>query len=134
MGRVGAWGLRVAGALWIIAAFICAALLIVVFVGENLENLGVLLQNPGLPGLVLGGAIVSLLIGLRLIARPTLESVRWSTVAGLAWLLVFGTLALTRLDQPGPFASTSLITFFGIAGALVALVSYWFLKGTPRPD
>ena len=126
--------MRVAGALWITAGFICATLLIVVFVGENLANLGVLLQNPVLPGLVLGGAIVSLLIGVRLIARPTPESVRWSTVAGLAWLIVFGALAVTRLDQPGPFSSTSLITFFGAAAALVALVASWFLKGARRPD
>jgi hypothetical protein len=63
-------GLRVAGALWIHAGVICLLLLIVVFVGENLENPRILLQNLALPALVTGGAIVSLLIGVRLIARP----------------------------------------------------------------
>lgn len=115
-------GPRLAGALWIMAGLTCAGLLIFVFVGENVENLGVLLQNPALPALVVCGAIVGLLIGVVLIARPGPGVVRWSTVAGVAWLLVFGPLALTRLDRPGPLLSTSLITAFGVAGALVA---YW---------
>jgi hypothetical protein len=115
-------GIRLAGALWIMAGLTCAGLLIFVFVLENLEDLGVLLQNPALPALVLGGAIVGLLIGVLLIARPGPGVVRWSTVAGVAWLIVFGSLALTRLDKPGPLLSTSLITGFGVAGALVA---YW---------
>jgi hypothetical protein len=37
--------------------------------------------------------------------------------------MVFGALALTRLDRPGPLLSTSLITVFGVAGALVAHAS-----------
>jgi hypothetical protein len=123
-------GLRLAGALWIIAGLTCAGLLIFVFVGENLENPGVLLQNPALPALVLAGAIVALLIGVLLIARPGPGVVRWSTVAGVAWLIVFGSLALTRLDKPGPLLSTSLITGFGVAGALVA---YWS-RTAGRPD
>jgi hypothetical protein len=118
-------GLRLAGALWIIAGLTCAGLLIFVFVGENLENPGILLQNPALPALVVAGAIVGLLIGVQLIARPGPGVVRWSTVAGVAWLIVFGSLALTRLDRPGPLLSTSLITGFGVAGALVA---YWSRK------
>jgi len=77
-----------------------------------------------------GGAIVGLLIGVRLIARPGRGIVRWSTVAGVAWLIVFGSLVLTRLDKPGPLTSSALITGFGVAGALVA---YWF-GPAGRPD
>jgi len=123
---MGSWArasLRLAGALWIMAGLTCAALLIFVFVGENLENLGVLLQNPALPALVLGGGIVALLIGVLLIARPGPRVVRSSTVAGIAWLIVFGSLVLTRLDEPGPLTSSSMITGFGVAGALVAYLS-----------
>ena len=114
------FGLRLAGALWIMAGLTCAGLLFFVFVGENLEDLGILLQQPALPALVLGGAIVSLLIGVMLIARPGPVAVRWSTVAGVAWLIVFGSLALTRLGNPGPLLSSSMITGFGVAGALLA--------------
>jgi len=124
-------GLRVAGTLWILAGVVCLGLLIVVFVGENLENPGILVQNLALPALVAGGAIVSLLIGIRLITRPGPEIVRWSTIAGVAWLIVFGSLVLTRLDKPGPLTSSALITGFGVAGALVA---YWWSRRARRSD
>jgi hypothetical protein len=116
-------GLRLGGALWICAGLTSAGLLAFVFVGENLENLGLLLERPVLPALVAGGAIVSLTIGVLLISRPGPGVVRWSSVAGVAWLIVFGALAFTRLDRPGPLLSTSLITAFGVAGALVAYSS-----------
>lgn len=109
-------GLRLGGALWVIAGVICAGLLIFVFVGENL-----LAQNPGLSVMVLGGAIAALLTGGVLLARPGPGVVRWSTVVGLAWLLAFGSLVLTALNGPdrGPMLSSSLITGFGVAAALV---------------
>jgi len=123
------FGLRLAGALWIIACLTCSGLLLFVFVGENLADLGILLQQPALPALVLGGAIVSLLIGVVLIVRPGPVAVRWSTVAGAAWLVVFGSLALTSVDDPGPLLSSSMITGFGVAGALLAYRS----RSTGRP-
>jgi hypothetical protein len=115
-------GLRLAGALWVMAGVVCAGLLIVVFVGERL-----LLQNPGLSALVLGGAIAALLTGGLLIARPGPGVVRWSTGVGVAWLATFGALtasALTGSDpDSGPSASLSLISGLGIAGAVVAFWS-----------
>jgi hypothetical protein len=111
-------GLRLGGALWVVAGVICAGLLIVVFVGENL-----LAQNPGLSALVLGGAVAAFLTGSLLLVRPGLGVVRWSTVVGLAWLLGFGSLMLPALNgpdpDPDPLLSLGLITGFGIAGALV---------------
>jgi hypothetical protein len=116
-------GLRNAGALWITAGVVCAGLLIVVFVGENLRDLGALLRNPLPPALVLAGAVVALSLGILLILRPGPGVVRWSTLAGVAWLVIFGSWALTALDEPGPRTSTLLITGFGVAGALVAYSS-----------
>lgn len=124
------FGLRLAGALWIIACVTCSGLLFFVFVGENLADLGILLQHPALPSLVLGGAIVSLLIGVVLIVRPGPVAVRWSTGAGVAWLFAFGSLALTSVDDPGPLLSSSMITGFGVAGALLAYRS----RSTGRPN
>jgi hypothetical protein len=111
--------LRRAGALWIMAGVTCVGLLIFVFVGEHLEDLGVLLKDPALPALVLGGAIVALLLGVLLIARPGPRVVRWSSVAGVPWLIAFGSLAIASLGGPGVLSS-GLITVFGVAGALVA--------------
>jgi hypothetical protein len=115
-GSASTDGLRLGGALWVIAGVICAGLFLVVFVGENL-----LAQNPGLSALVLGGAVAALLTGRLLLARPSLGAVRWSTVLGLAWLLAFGSLMLTTLNGPerGPTVSSGLITGFGVASALV---------------
>ena len=115
-GSGSAPDLRLGGALWVIAGVICAGLLIFVFVGENL-----LAQNPGLAGMVLGGAVAAFLTGGLLLTRPGLGVVRLSTVVGLVWLLAFGSLWLTALTGPerGPMFSSGLITAFGIASALV---------------
>src|ERR1043166_6062398 len=85
-------GHRLGGALWIIAGVVCAGLLLVVFVGENL-----LLQNPGLSAEITAGAVAALLTGVLLIARPGQAIERWSTVLGLAWLVVFGSLTISAL-------------------------------------
>ena len=115
-GSVSTNGLRLGGALWVVAGVTCAGLLIVVFVGENL-----LAQNPGLSALVLGGAVAALLTGGTLLARPGAGAVRWSSVLGLAWLLAFGSLMLMGRngDDPDPMISLGLVTGFGVAGAVV---------------
>jgi len=109
-------GLRLGGALWVIAGVICGGLLIFVFVGENR-----LAQNPGLSAMVLGGAVAALLTGGLLLARPGLGVVRLSNVVGLAWLFGFGSLTLRVLGGPdrGAMLSSGLITGFGVASALV---------------
>ncbi len=116
-------GIRNAGALWIAAGVVCAGLLIVVFLGENVRDLGALLRNPFPPALVLAGAIVALSLGALLISRPGPGVVRWSSAAGIAWLIIFGSWTLTALGDPGPRTSTLLITGFGVAGAIVAYLS-----------
>ena len=109
-------GLRLGGALWIVAGVICAGLFVFVFVGENL-----LAQNPGDSARVLGGAVAAFLTGGLLLARPGPGVVRWSSVLGLVWLLAFGSLILSALKGPegGPVVSSSLMTGFGGASALV---------------
>ena len=117
-------GLRLAGALWIMAGVTCAGLLSFVFIGENVNDLGAVLANPAMPALVLGGALVALLIGGLLLARPGPDVVCWSSLAGVAWLISFGPLVVGALggDESGPLMSSSLIAGLGIAGAVVA---YW---------
>jgi hypothetical protein len=118
-GSVRTNGVRLGGALWVIAGVVSAGLLIFVFVGENL-----LAQNPGLAAMLLVGAIAAFLTGGLLLARPSLGVVRWSTVVGIVWLLAFGSLWLTTLKGPetGPMLSSSLIAGFGVAAALV---TFW---------
>ena len=116
-------GLRLAGFLWIIDSVVCAGLLTFVLIGERLQDLGALLRNPGLPALVLACGIVALLLGIRLITRPGPGVVRASSLAGIAWPIVFGSIAIGPHDEPGPIYSSSLIAGFGVAAAFIAFRS-----------
>jgi hypothetical protein len=108
----GSWvmgGFRLAGALWIIAGLSSAGLLIFV------------LDNPVFIALMAGGAIVGLSLGVLLFTRPGPRVVRWSNLAGVAWLIAFGGVSLTQLDRPiGQLFSVLWLTGFGVAAALVA--------------
>jgi hypothetical protein len=102
-------GFRLAGALWIIAGLSSAALLIVV------------LDNPLFIALMAAGAIVGLSLGILLITRASTDVVRWSILAGVAWLIAFGGMTLTQLNKPiGQLFSVLWLTGFGVAGAVVA--------------
>src|SRR6266446_8321266 len=122
---IGMSPLRLAGALWLMAGVTCAGLLLFVLIGENIHDLGALLKNPGLPALVLGGALVALLIGSLLLTRRGPDVVRWSSLAGVAWLIGFGSLVVAALggSESGPLVSSSLITGLGVAGAVAGHLS-----------
>lgn len=117
--------LRRAGALWIMAGVVCAGLLSVVLIGERINDLGALMEDLALPARVLGGALVAFVIGGLLLSRPGPNIVRWSSLAGIAWVVAFGPLVVTAVagalggSEVGPVVSSSLITALGVAGALV---------------
>ena len=99
-------GLKLAAGLWIIAGLSCVVLVFFT-------------MDEPIMALFVGGAIVGLTIGSLLFARPGPGVVRWSNVAGLAWLIAFGAFTLTELDKQ--HLSTAVwLTAFGVAGALVA--------------
>jgi len=101
-------GVKLAGGLWIIAGLSCAILVFFT-------------MDEPITALFVSGAIVGLTTGALLFARPGPGVVRWSNVAGLAWLIAFGAYTLIELDKQ--YLSTAVwLTAFGVAGALVA---YW---------
>ena len=103
-------GLKLAGGLWIIAGVNSAGMVF-----------GVWEDGPIMLALALGGAIVGLTIGALLVARPGPDVVRWSNVAGLAWLIAFGALTVVEVAmQMGYALSVAFHTALGVAGALVA--------------
>lgn len=120
---------RLAGALWIMAGVVCAGLLSFVLVGEHVNDLGFLLANLALPARVLGGALLAFVNGSLLLVRPGPNVVRWSSLAGIAWLFAFGPLVVTAVaaalggHEVGPVISSSLITGLGITGAGVGHLS-----------
>jgi len=104
-------GLKLAGALWIIGGFNSAGMVFGV------------LDEPILLALGVSGSIVGLTIGSLLVTRPSPDVVRWSSAAGIAWLIAFGALAVVEVVmQMGYVLSALRILAFGVAGALVA---YW---------
>jgi hypothetical protein len=105
-------GLKLAGVLWIIAGVNSAGMVF-----------GVWEDGPIMLALAAGGAIVGLTIGALLLARPGPDVVRWSTIAGIAWLIGFGALTVLEVVlQMGYALSVAFHTALGVAGALVA---YW---------
>jgi hypothetical protein len=121
--------LRRAGGLWIAAGVVCAGLLSFVFIGEHIQDLGYWLGDLALPARVLVGGIVAFLIGTLLLTRPDPNVVRWSSIAGIAWLIAFGPLVVNAVigvlggHEGGPVISSSLITGLGIAAAIVGRLS-----------
>lgn len=108
------------------AAGVCCAGLSAVILSENLGTLGTLVRDPYVPILVLAGAVTGLLLGVRLVTRPGPGAVRASTVAGVVWLIAWGSLAVRTIGtagELGPKVSSSLIGALGVAGALVAAVT-----------
>jgi hypothetical protein len=103
-------GLRLAGGLWLIAGVNSAGM-----------AFGVWEDGPIMFALAVGGAIVGLTIGALLIARPGPEVVRWSSIAGIAWLIAFGALTVVEVvTQMGYALSVALHTALGVAAAVVA--------------
>jgi hypothetical protein len=111
------------------AGVTCAGLLSFVLIGEHINDLGALLENPALPARVLGGALVALVIGSLLLSTRGPDMVRWSSLAGVVWLIAFGPLVVAAVVaalggyESGPVLSSSLITGLGIAGAVVGQLS-----------
>lgn len=105
-------GLKLAGGLWIIAGVNSAGMVF-----------GVWEDGPIMLAVAAGGAIVGLTIGSLLLARPGPDVVRWSNLAGIAWLMGFGALTVAEIVmQMGYALSVALHTTLGVSGALVA---YW---------
>jgi hypothetical protein len=80
-------------------------------------------DEPIILALAIGGALVGLTIGALFLARPGPQAVRWSNVAGIAWLIAFGALAVAEVAlQMGYVVSVLTLAALGVSAALVG---YW---------
>ncbi len=99
---------RVAGVLWLIA-------------GLSSAGIAFFLTDPLTLALFIVGAAVGAVMGLALLLRPAEGLVGWSTVAGVAWLVAYGAVALLNITNPiEEVLSVVWIIAFGVLGAFAA--------------
>ena len=99
---------KLAGVLWLIA-------------GISSGGIAFFLIDPLDLAIFIGGAVLAVLLALAMLVRPSPSWVTWSNVLGVAWLLAFGALILTKLSLPlEQLLSVVWIFGFGVAGAVVA--------------
>lgn len=99
---------RGSGALWLIAAV-------------SSGGIAFFLDQPLDLAIFVGGAVLAGLLGLAMLVRPSPRWVRWSNLLGIAWLVAFGAVILTRLSLPiEQLLSVVWILAFGVAAATLA--------------
>ncbi len=99
---------RAAGILWLIA-------------GISSGGIAFFIVDPPTLTVFIVGCAVGVLLGLAYLVRPSERLVRWSTLAGIVWVVAFG--AVTMLNVTNPVAevlSVIWVALFGVAGAAVA--------------
>lgn len=99
---------RLAGVLWLIA-------------GSSSGGISFFLVEPLDLAIFIGGAALAILLGLAMLARPSPPWVLASGVVGIAWLVAFGALTITKLSLPiEQLLSIVWVLAFGVAAAVVA--------------
>ena len=101
--------IRGSGFLWLIAALVAIATTLA-FRDDQLQIV-----------LTLGGGAIALGVGLWLLLRATGPAIQVSTILGVAWVVLFGALAVIQAADPA-----ALVTDLGIAvfGGVAALLAY----------
>lgn len=101
-------GQRLAGVLWLIA-------------GISSGGISFFLVDPLDLAIFIGGAVLAILLGLAMLARPSPSWVLASGVLGFTWLVAFGALTITNLSLPiEELLSIVWVLAFGVAAAVVA--------------
>lgn len=101
-------GHRLAGVLWLIAGF-------------SSGGISFVLDDPLDLAIFIGGAVLAIVLGLAMLARPSPPLVLASGVLGFAWLVAFGALTITKLSLPIEYLlSVVWVLAFGVAAAVVA--------------
>lgn len=101
-------GQRLAGVLWLIA-------------GISSGGIAFFLVDPLDLAIFIGGAVLAILLGLAILARPSPPWVLASRVLGFAWLVAFGAVTITNLSLPiEEILSIVWVLAFGVAAAVVA--------------
>ena len=99
---------RTAAVLWLIA-------------GASTAGIAFFIVDRVTLGAFIIGAVAAVVLGLAFLFRPSPGLVRWSNVAGAAWLVAFGTITMLNITNPvEEVLSLIWILLFGVLGAVAA--------------
>jgi hypothetical protein len=99
---------RAAGVLWLIA-------------GISSGGIAFFIVDPLTLTVFIVGCVVGVLLGLVYLIRPSMRLVRWSTLAGIVWLVAFGAVTMLNITNPvAEVLSVVWVALFGVAAAAVA--------------
>jgi hypothetical protein len=81
----------------------------------------VTLDVPATAELLGVGGLVGLAIGVLLVRGPSVRVIEWSSLVGVGWLVAFGGLTVSNLEEPaGEWLSTLVLAALGVGAAGLA--------------
>lgn len=105
--------LRVAGVVWLVAA----VLSIVVAIAYRFEMMNAI--HWALITILAG--VLAAILGLALAWRTNADLVRWSNIAGVAWVVLYVVLAFQQADEPAAWPTDVALA---VVGGLAAVIAY----------
>jgi hypothetical protein len=97
-----------AGTLWVVAAMLAIAATLTFRI------------DPVQVVVTLAAGLVAAALGLWIFARPTTAAITLSNLAGVGWLVLYGTLTFLQSDEVAAWATDVFLALFGLAAAGVA--------------
>jgi hypothetical protein len=105
--------LRLAGVVWVVAA-VLGIMLSIAYRFEMSDALGWAVIT------ILAGMLAAIL-GVALVWRRVTALVRWSNIAGVAWVVLYAALALQQADDVAAWPTDVVLA---VIGGLAALIAY----------
>lgn len=98
---------RAAGVLWLIA-------------GISSGGIAFFIVDPLTLAVFIVGSVIGVVLGLAYLVRPSARLVRWSTLAGVVWLVAFGAVTILNITNPiAEVLSVIWVALLGVAGSAV---------------
>jgi hypothetical protein len=118
---------QIAGILWLVAAVLGAAVTLAYRTDTSMTSM----MGPATwSAITFIGSAIAAVIGLLLLWRPSGTVVLLSTTGGVAWVLMYGALAVIQFDDLAAWPTDVVL---GLFGAIAAVVAYRAQPVAARP-
>ena len=118
---------QIAGILWLIAAVLGAVVTVAFRMDASMTST---MDTTTWSAITLVGSAIAAVIGLLLLWRPSSTVVLLSTIGGVAWVVMYGALAVF---QSGELEAWPTDVVLGLIGAIAAVVAYRAQPVAARP-